>query len=63
MDTTILILATFFIIAVIVISLVLFFMQNAKNKKIKSQLEKLEVEKIRLTVHRLFQSFLKLNHI
>lgn len=45
MDTTILILATFFIIAVIVISLVLFFMQNAKNKKIKSQLEKLEVEK------------------
>ena len=26
-------------------SLVLFFMQNAKNKKIKSQLEKLEVEK------------------
>lgn len=45
MDTTILILATFFIIAVIVISLVLFFMQNAKNKKIKLQLEKLEVEK------------------
>lgn len=45
MDTTVLILATLFVVAAIVISLVLFFMQNAKNKKIKSQLEKLEVEK------------------
>lgn len=45
MDTTILIMATFFIVASIAISIVLIFMQNGKNKKIKIQLDKLEVEK------------------
>ena len=45
MDTTILIMVTFFIIAAIVISIVLVLLQNRKNKKIKMQLDKLEVEK------------------
>lgn len=45
MDTTILIMATLFIVASIVISIVLVFMQNSKNKKIKTQLDKLEIEK------------------
>ena len=45
MDTTILIMGTFFIIAAIVISIVLVLLQNQKNKKIKIQLDKLEVEK------------------
>ena len=45
MDTTILIMATLFIVASIVISIVLVFMQNGKNKKIKTQLDKLEIEK------------------
>lgn len=45
MDTTMLIIVTLFFIATVLISLVLYFMQSFKNKKIKSQLEKLEVEK------------------
>lgn len=45
MDTTILIMATFFVIAAIVISIVLFLLQSRKNKKIKTQLDKLEIEK------------------
>ena len=45
MDTTILIMGTFFVIAAIVISVVLFLLQSRKNKKIKIQLDKLEIEK------------------
>ena len=42
MDTTILIMGTFFVIAVIVISIVLFLLQSRKNKKIKTQLDKFD---------------------
>lgn len=45
MDTTILIMVTFFVIAAIIISIVLIVLQNKKNKKIKMQLDKLEIEK------------------
>jgi len=45
MDTIILLMVTIFSIAAIVISIVLVILQNSKNKKIKIQLDKLEVEK------------------
>lgn len=45
MDTTVLIIVTLFFVAAISISVILYLMQNRQNKKIKLQLEKLEVEK------------------
>ena len=45
MDTTILLIGTCFVIAAVVISIVLVVLQNRKNKKIKIQLDKLEIEK------------------
>jgi len=45
MDTTILLMGTCFFVAAIVISIVLVILQNRKNKKIKVQLDKLEIEK------------------
>lgn len=45
MDTTILIMVTIFIVAAMAISIALVLLQSRKNRKIKHQLEKLEVEK------------------
>ena len=45
MDTTVLLMGTCFVIAAIVICIALVVLQNGKNKKIKVQLDKLEIEK------------------
>ena len=45
MDTTVLIIGTSFVIAAIISSIALVLLQSGKNKKIKAQLAKLEVEK------------------
>ncbi len=45
MDTTVLLIGTCFVIAVIVICVALVVLQNGKNKQIKVQLDRLEIEK------------------
>ena len=48
MDMYLLIMVSLIVITIILIVGILFFIQNRKNKRIKKQLEKLEVEKNRL---------------
>jgi septation ring formation regulator len=45
MEATLLIMVSFAVIAIILVVVVLFLLQNHKNKSIKKQLDKLEVEK------------------
>ena len=49
MNTFVLIIVSLFVLAAVIITLVLFFMQSAKNKKYKAELEKLEIEKNKIS--------------